>query len=93
MRCVKLVKPYSKKSDLDDDDDDYDDDDEDCTREGRTTPPVGRIMEHDVLSQAYQIGRSHPVAVEDMSQQSVGQVTYSSQVVQACLRLNTSSVL
>lgn len=55
MRCVKLVKPYSKKSVLDDDDDD-DDDDEDYPREGRSIPRVDRIMEHDVLSQAYQIG-------------------------------------
>lgn len=61
MRCVKLVKPYSKKSVLDDDDNDDDDDDEDCTREGRSIPSVGRIMEHDVLAQAYQIGRSHHV--------------------------------
>lgn len=53
VRCVKLLKPYSKKS-VDDDDDD-DEDDEDYTGEGRAIPPVGRIMEHDVLSQAYHI--------------------------------------
>lgn len=54
VRCVKLLKPYAKKS-VDDDDDD-DEDDEDYTGEGRAIPPVGRIMEHDVLSQAYHIG-------------------------------------
>lgn len=78
---MKLVKPYSKKSVLDDDDDDDDDDDEDYAREGRSIPPVGRIMEHDVLSQAYQIGRSHHVAVEDMNQLFVRQVTCTSRVV------------
>lgn len=61
VRCVKLLKPYSKKSVIDDDDDD-DEDDEDYTREGRAVPPVGRIMEHDVLSQAYHISRSHRLA-------------------------------
>lgn len=58
VRCVKLLKPYSKKS-VDDDDDD---DDEDYTGEGRAIAPVGRIMEHDILSQAYHVGRSHSCA-------------------------------
>lgn len=56
VRCVRLLKPYSKKS-VDDDDDDDDEDDEDYNGEGRAIPPMGRIMEHDVLSQAYHIGK------------------------------------
>lgn len=57
VRCVKLLKPYLKKGVVDDDDDE-DEDDEDYSGGGRAVPPEGRIMEHDVLSQAYHIGRS-----------------------------------
>lgn len=64
------MKPYLKKSVVDEEDDD-DDDDEDYTKEGRSIPPVGRIMEHDVLSQAYQIGESHLVDLEVTSARSV----------------------
>ncbi|XP_029998017.1 general transcription factor 3C polypeptide 1 isoform X2 [Sphaeramia orbicularis] len=55
VRCLKMVKPYSKKGVADDDDDDDDeDDDESGARRGPFTPE-GRIMERDVLSQAYDI--------------------------------------
>lgn len=57
VRCLKLLKPYTRKG-VTDDDDDEDDDDEDYTGAGRAVSPEGRIMEHDVLSQAYHIGTS-----------------------------------
>lgn len=58
VRCLRLLKPYSKKSIAEDDmDEDNDDDDEDYTEAGRALPAEGRIMEQDMLSQAYQIGK------------------------------------
>lgn len=52
-----MLKPYTKKGVTDDDDDD-DEDEEDGTGARRRGPPAeGRIMETDVLSQAYHIGR------------------------------------
>lgn len=58
MRCLRLLKPYSKKSIVEDDiDEDNDDDDEDYTEAGRALPAQGRIMEQDMLSQAYHIGK------------------------------------
>ena len=58
VRCLRLLKPYSKKG-VTDEDDDEDDDDEDNTEAGRRgLPPEGRIMEQDILTQAYHIGRS-----------------------------------
>lgn len=58
VRCLRLLKPYSKKSIAEDDiDEDNDDDDEDYTEAGRALPAEGRIMEQDMLSQAYHIGK------------------------------------
>ncbi|XP_027139206.1 general transcription factor 3C polypeptide 1 isoform X2 [Larimichthys crocea] len=55
VRCLKMLKPYTKKGVTDDDDDD-DEDEEDGTGARRRGPPAeGRIMETDVLSQAYHI--------------------------------------
>uniref|UniRef100_A0A7N6FIA8 General transcription factor IIIC subunit 1 n=1 Tax=Anabas testudineus TaxID=64144 RepID=A0A7N6FIA8_ANATE len=56
VRCLKLLKQYTRKGVADDDDDDDDDDDEDNGTRGRTAfPSEGRIMEKDVLSQAYHL--------------------------------------
>lgn len=55
VRCLRLLKPYSKKS-IAEDDIDEDDDDEDYSEAGRALPVEGRIMEQDMLSQAYNIG-------------------------------------
>lgn len=56
MRCVKLLKPYTGRG-VTDDEDDEDEDDEDDSRARRGALPLeGRIMEKDVLSQAYHIG-------------------------------------
>uniref|UniRef100_A0A3B3YCK2 Uncharacterized protein n=1 Tax=Poecilia mexicana TaxID=48701 RepID=A0A3B3YCK2_9TELE len=58
IRCIKLLKPYGKKTPADSDDDDEDDDD---YAEGgggggrRVLPSEGRIMERDFMSQAYHI--------------------------------------
>lgn len=53
VRCLKLIKPYSKKGDPVDDDDNND---EEGGGEGSgALCPEGRIMERDVLSQAYGI--------------------------------------
>ncbi|XP_077461274.1 general transcription factor 3C polypeptide 1 [Stigmatopora argus] len=57
VRCLKLIKVYTGKVATDaegwKDDEDEDDDDEDDRR--RAQPPVGHIMEKDVLSQAYDL--------------------------------------
>ncbi|XP_074545488.1 general transcription factor 3C polypeptide 1 [Halichoeres trimaculatus] len=53
VRCVKLLKPFSKRN-VADDDDDEDEDDEDESGGRRAAHVVGRIMEMDILSQAYQ---------------------------------------
>ncbi|XP_032419900.1 general transcription factor 3C polypeptide 1 [Xiphophorus hellerii] len=56
IRCIKLLKPYGKKTPADFDDDDDDEDDDDYTEGGgRVLPSEGRIMERDVMSQAYHI--------------------------------------
>ena len=55
VRCVKLLKPYFGKS-VSDDEDDEEDYDNEARRS--TVPSEGRIMEIDVMSQAYHIGRS-----------------------------------
>lgn len=52
VRCLKLLKPYTKKGVTEDEDDDDEDEDYD----NRTLPSEGRIMEIDTLSQAYQLG-------------------------------------
>lgn len=58
VRCLRLLKPYTKKGVTDDDDDDEDDEDDTGARR-KAFPPEGRIMEKDVLSQAYHIGMVH----------------------------------
>lgn len=66
VRCLKLIKPYRGKfttaadewKDDEDNEEDDDDDDEDSDRR-RALPPVGRIMEQDILSQAYKLGAFH----------------------------------
>ncbi|XP_029706384.1 general transcription factor 3C polypeptide 1 isoform X2 [Takifugu rubripes] len=55
VRCLKLLKPYSKKGVTEVYIEEDEDDDEDYTEMGRALPPEGRIMEQDLLSQAYQI--------------------------------------
>lgn len=58
IRCIKLLKPYGKKTPSDFDDDEYDEDDDDYTEGGgRVLPSEGRIMERDVMSQAYHISK------------------------------------
>uniref|UniRef100_A0A3P8SQR0 Uncharacterized protein n=1 Tax=Amphiprion percula TaxID=161767 RepID=A0A3P8SQR0_AMPPE len=56
VRCVRLIKPYTKKGIPDDEDDDDDEDEEDDAG-GRTGgfPSEGRIMERDIMSQAYHL--------------------------------------
>ncbi|KAF7662374.1 hypothetical protein LDENG_00237400 [Lucifuga dentata] len=55
-RCVKLLKPYSRKDAIDDDEEKEDEDEEDESRvRRRPVPSEGRIMEKDFLSQAYHI--------------------------------------
>lgn len=60
VRCLKLLKPYSKKGVTEVYIEEDEDDDEDYTEMGRALPPEGRIMEQDMLSQAYQIGKQNP---------------------------------
>lgn len=68
VRCLRLLKPYSKKSIAEDDiDEDNDDDDEDYTEAGRALPAEGRIMEQDMLSQAYNIGKQKHSATHSWS--------------------------
>uniref|UniRef100_A0A3Q3EXZ0 Uncharacterized protein n=1 Tax=Labrus bergylta TaxID=56723 RepID=A0A3Q3EXZ0_9LABR len=55
VRCLKLLKPYSKKGVADDDDDEDDEEDNDSGSRRRGLPVEGRIMETDILSQAYQM--------------------------------------
>ncbi|XP_070683568.1 general transcription factor 3C polypeptide 1 [Pempheris klunzingeri] len=54
VRCLRLLKPYVRKG-VADDDDDEDEDEEDDTAARRDLASEGRIMENDVLSQAYRI--------------------------------------
>lgn len=57
VRCLRLLKPYSRNGSGEEDiDEDNDDEDEDYTEAGRAVPAEGRIMEQDILSQAYGIG-------------------------------------
>ncbi|XP_061576125.1 general transcription factor 3C polypeptide 1-like [Cololabis saira] len=56
VRCVKLIKPYVKKGVTCDEDDEDDDDDDDSPGANRgELPPECRILEKDVISQAYQL--------------------------------------
>lgn len=54
VRCWKLLKPYTRKGIANDDDDD-DDEEDDTGAKRRDLPSEGRIMEKDILSQAYNI--------------------------------------
>ncbi|XP_041790222.1 general transcription factor 3C polypeptide 1 [Chelmon rostratus] len=55
VRCLKLIKPYTGKGVADDDDDDDEEEEDDTVVRRRALPSEGRIMETDVLSQAYHI--------------------------------------
>lgn len=58
VRCVKQLKPFIKKSIANDEEgEEEDEDEEDYSGVGGTAPPVGRIMERDQISQAYDISR------------------------------------
>lgn len=57
VRCLRLLKPYTRKGVADDDDDEDEDEEDDTGARRRGLPSEGRIMENDVLSQAYHIGR------------------------------------
>ncbi|XP_045078682.1 general transcription factor 3C polypeptide 1 [Coregonus clupeaformis] len=55
-RCLKLIKPYVRKEVVEAEDDDDDNDDEDGGGANRKSVPTeGRVMERDLLSQAYGI--------------------------------------
>ncbi|KAM4584504.1 general transcription factor 3C polypeptide 1 isoform 2-T2 [Odontesthes bonariensis] len=57
VRCVKLLKPYAKKGVADDDDDDDEDEEEEdySGARRRADPSEGRLMERDIIMQAYHI--------------------------------------
>lgn len=57
VRCLKLVKPYSKKDIPDVIDDD---DDEDNMPGGSKLSTEGRVLERDIISQAYHLGAFDP---------------------------------
>jgi len=53
---VKLIKPYTKKGVTEDDDDDEDEEEEDYSgARRRADPSEGRLMERDIMMQAYHI--------------------------------------
>ena len=56
VRCLKLLKPYTKKGVTDDDDDEDEEEEDETGARLRSFPPLGRIMEKDFLSQAYHLG-------------------------------------
>ncbi|XP_072240808.1 general transcription factor 3C polypeptide 1 isoform X2 [Leuresthes tenuis] len=56
VRCVKLLKPYTKKGVTEDDDDDEDEEEEDYSgARRRADPSEGRLMERNIMMQAYHI--------------------------------------
>uniref|UniRef100_A0A8C4I934 General transcription factor 3C polypeptide 1 n=1 Tax=Dicentrarchus labrax TaxID=13489 RepID=A0A8C4I934_DICLA len=55
VRCLKLIKPYTRKGVTDDDDDEDEEEEDDTGARRRALPSEGRIMEKDVLTQAYHI--------------------------------------
>ncbi|XP_037545732.1 general transcription factor 3C polypeptide 1 [Nematolebias whitei] len=57
VRCVKLLKPYAKKNgaNAEEEEDEEEDDDDYIGVRRRHGPFMGRIMERDLLSQAYDI--------------------------------------
>lgn len=74
VRCLRLLKPYSKKGVTEEDMDEDDEEDEDYTEASRPLPPEGRIMEHDMLSQAYHIGKQERSQQEQERQQEEASV-------------------
>uniref|UniRef100_A0A3B3CHR6 Ral transcription factor IIIC subunit 1 n=1 Tax=Oryzias melastigma TaxID=30732 RepID=A0A3B3CHR6_ORYME len=60
VRCLRLVKPYSKKgiTDVIEDDDDNDDE-EDAMPGGGELSIEGQVLERDLMSQAYHLGKTH----------------------------------
>lgn len=85
VRCLRLLKPYSKKGVTEEDMDEDDEEDEDYAEASRPLPPEGRIMEHDMLSQAYHMGKQKRSQQEEAS---VGKVSLSH-----ALRLFSSVIL
>ncbi|XP_015249512.1 PREDICTED: general transcription factor 3C polypeptide 1-like isoform X1 [Cyprinodon variegatus] len=69
VRCIKLLKPYGNRNTADFDDED-DEDEEYAGGRGGGLPSEGRIMERDILSQAYHIILSS--GTKGMSQREVG---------------------
>uniref|UniRef100_A0A3B4ZLA2 General transcription factor IIIC subunit 1 n=1 Tax=Stegastes partitus TaxID=144197 RepID=A0A3B4ZLA2_9TELE len=55
VRCVRLIKPYTKKGIPDDEEDDDEDEEDDAGGRTRAFPSEGRIMERDIMSQAYHL--------------------------------------
>ncbi|KAM6939477.1 general transcription factor 3C polypeptide 1 [Xenentodon cancila] len=56
VRCLKLIKPYAKKGvTYDEDDEDDDEDDYGAGANQGELPPESRILEKDVISQAYHL--------------------------------------
>ncbi len=56
VRCLKLLKPYGQKEVEEDDDDENNDEDGDASAK-RSVLVKPRIIERDLLTQAYDIGQ------------------------------------
>lgn len=56
VRCLRQLKPYTRKGVTDDDDDEDEEEEDESGARLRAFPPQGRIMEKDFLSQAYHLG-------------------------------------
>lgn len=70
VRCLKLLKPYTKKGVTDDDDDEDEEEEDETGARLRSFPPLGRIMEKDFLSQAYHLVLS--CGTKGIAQSSLG---------------------
>ncbi|XP_059189576.1 general transcription factor 3C polypeptide 1 [Centropristis striata] len=70
VRCLKLLKPYTRKGVTEDDDDEDEDEEDDTGATRRALPPQGRIMEEDVLTQAYHIVASS--GTKGIAQRGIG---------------------
>ncbi|KAM9363755.1 general transcription factor 3C polypeptide 1 [Symphorus nematophorus] len=70
VRCVKLLKPYIGRGVTDDDEDEDEEEEDDPEARRKALPPEGRIMETDVLSQAYHIVLS--CGAKGIPQRSIG---------------------
>ncbi|XP_047435192.1 general transcription factor 3C polypeptide 1-like [Mugil cephalus] len=55
VRCLRLVKPYTRKGITEEEEDDDDDDEEYDAGARSVSPSEGRLMERDAMSQAYHI--------------------------------------